>query len=142
MRIGISALPMDLSDYNSPVTGIFEQPRTAQEWEKYILTVDQVKFFEDNGFVNHIQVLTEGQVDILNEELLKLQSLSDAENKLFYHVEHNESEDPDKVLFHAIGAWRITPGFHDLVWAPAFRMAAYQLLGHPLRLFHDQLFCK
>jgi ectoine hydroxylase-related dioxygenase (phytanoyl-CoA dioxygenase family) len=46
------------------------------------------------------------------------------------------------VLFHAIGAWRVTPGFHDLIWSPAYRMAAYQLLGRPFRLFHDQLFCK
>lgn len=34
------------------------------------------------------------------------------------------------------------PGFHDLLWAPAFRMAAYQLMGQSFRLFHDQLFCK
>jgi ectoine hydroxylase-related dioxygenase (phytanoyl-CoA dioxygenase family) len=71
-----------------------------------------------------------------------LQIGSQADRELFYHYESNESEDPNKVLFHAIGAWRVTPGFHDLIWAPAFRMAAYQLLGQPFRLFHDQLFCK
>lgn len=138
----VSGPLMDLSNYSSPVSDIFEQPTGWQAWEKYILTEDQIKFFEENGFINNIQVLTGQQVDSLNEELIRLQSLSEDENKLFYHIEHNESEDPDKVLFHAIGAWRITPGFHDLAWAPAFRMAAYQLLGRPFRLFHDQLFCK
>ena len=71
-----------------------------------------------------------------------MQAVRPAERKLFYHYESNESEDQDKVLFHAIGAWRVTPGFHDILWSPAYRMAAYQLLGQSFRLFHDQLFCK
>lgn len=137
-----TASHIDLSNYSSPLSDIFEQPASAKDWEKYILSADQVQFFEENGFVNNIQLLTLQQVNTLNKELIKLQSLNENENKLFYHIEHNEAEDPDKILFHAIGAWRITPGFHDLAWTPAFRMAAYQLLGGPFRLFHDQLFCK
>jgi ectoine hydroxylase-related dioxygenase (phytanoyl-CoA dioxygenase family) len=46
------------------------------------------------------------------------------------------------VLFHALGAWRIRPGFHDILWHPAFTMAASQLLGGAVRFWHDQLFCK
>src|SRR5256885_674880 len=46
------------------------------------------------------------------------------------------------VLFHALGAWRITPGFHDLLWNPAFTVPASQLLGGAVRFWHDQLFCK
>jgi hypothetical protein len=45
-------------------------------------------------------------------------------------------------LFHALGAWRIAPGFHDLLWNPAFVMPAAQLLDGPVRFWHDQLFCK
>ncbi|HEX5153173.1 MAG TPA: phytanoyl-CoA dioxygenase family protein [Parafilimonas sp.] len=137
-----TTLSFDLADYSSPIAGIFHQPSNAKEWEQYILTEDQVKSFEENGFISGIQILTEEQVDILNDELVKLQSLTAEEKRLFYHYESNESEDPDKVLFHAIGAWRVTPGFHDLIWSPAYRMAAYQLLGQSFRLFHDQLFCK
>jgi ectoine hydroxylase-related dioxygenase (phytanoyl-CoA dioxygenase family) len=37
----------------------------------------------------------------------------------------------------------MTPGFHDILWNPAFVMAAHQLLGErPVRFWHDQLFCK
>ncbi|WP_316836894.1 phytanoyl-CoA dioxygenase family protein [Pedobacter nutrimenti] len=132
----------DLAEYSHPISALFDQPKTAKEWEPYILSEEQIASFKKDGFVKGIQVLSEEQVDLLNMELVKLQSLSDEDKKLFYHYESNESEDPNKVLFHAIGAWRLTPGFHDLLWAPAFRMAAYQLLGQSFRIFHDQLFCK
>ena len=135
-------LSIDLSNFGNPIGNIFEQPKSAAEWEQYVLTEEQVQSFQENGFISGIKILSEDQVGLLNEELVRLQSLNDEEKKLFYHYESNESEDPNKVLFHAIGAWRITPGFHDLIWSPAYRMAAYQLLGQPFRLFHDQLFCK
>jgi hypothetical protein len=132
----------DLANYGHPISTMFVQPKTAKEWEQYMLTEEQVASFKKDGFVKGIKILTDEQVDILNKELVHLQSLNEEDKKLFYHYESNESEDPNKVLFHAIGAWRLTPGFHDLLWAPAFRMAAYQLLGQSFRIFHDQLFCK
>jgi hypothetical protein len=137
-----SKLSIDLADHSSPISSLFEQPKNAKEWEQYMLSEEQISFFKKNGFVNGIKIMTGEQVDVLNEELIKLHSLNVEESALFYHYESNESEDPEKVLFHAIGAWRVTPGFHDLIWAPAYRMAAYQLLGQSFRLFHDQLFCK
>jgi len=135
-------LSFDLANYSSPVAGMFEQPKRAKEWEQYMLTEEQVNSFQKNGYIKGIKILTEEQVDMLNAELVKLQSIDPEGKKLFYHYERNESEDPNKVLFHAIGGWRVTPGFHDLIWSPAYRMAAYQLLGGSFRLFHDQLFCK
>ena len=137
-----STLPIDLADYRSPVSDLFEQPKNARDWEKYILTEEQVSSFREHGFISGIRIMTGDQVDSLNEELVKLQSAGVTEKELFYHYESNESSDPGKVLFHAIGAWRVLPGFHDLIWSPAYRMAAYQLLGRSFRLFHDQLFCK
>src|SRR5579862_9443676 len=135
-------LPTDLADCSNPISDMFEQPQTAEDWEQYILTEEQIQSFAKNGFISGIKIMTEEQVDVLNEELIKLQSLTAEERELFYHYQTNESEDPEKVLFHAIGAWRVAPGFHDLIWSPAYRMAAYQLLGQSFRLFHDQLFCK
>jgi ectoine hydroxylase-related dioxygenase (phytanoyl-CoA dioxygenase family) len=62
---------------------------------------------------------------------------------LFYEFHSNESQNPDTILFHALGAWRVAPGLHDLLWNPRFLMAASQLLGNKLvRFWHDQLFCK
>ena len=137
-----SAGAIDLSTYSGPFADLFQQPKTPKEWEQYVLSEDQIAFFEKHGFISGIRILSDEQVDMLNNELVRLQSPTAEERELFYHYESNESTDPAKVLFHAIGAWRVTPGFHDLVWSPAYRMAAYQLLGQPFRLFHDQLFCK
>lgn len=124
---------LDLANYSNPISKLFEQPKNASEWEQYMLSNEQIEFFKENGYLSGIKILDEKQVEALNTELVRLQSGDKADRDLFYHYESNESEDPNKVLFHAIGAWRVTPGFHDLIWSPAYRMAAYQLLGQPVR---------
>src|SRR5205814_2335346 len=82
------------------------------------------------------------QVDALLEELKSLADSSHPAHELFYEYHSNESTDPSKILFHALGAWRIAQGFHDILWNPAFVVAASQLLGGAVRFWHDQLFCK
>ena len=63
-------------------------------------------------------------------------------HELWYEYHSNESTDPDLVLFHALGAWRLRPGFHDALWNSAFTVPASQLLEGAVRMWHDQLFCK
>jgi hypothetical protein len=64
-------------------------------------------------------------------------------HELFYEFHSNESSDTEHILFHALGAWRIAPAYHDVLWNPPFVMAASQLLGDvPVRFWHDQLFYK
>jgi len=87
-------------------------------------------------------MLDDHQVDALTDELSSLMDAAHPGHSLFYEFHSNESTDPSRVLFHALGAWRIAPGFHDLLWNPAFTMAARCLLGGPVRFWHDQLFCK
>ncbi|MEX6690959.1 phytanoyl-CoA dioxygenase family protein [Danxiaibacter flavus] len=142
METSSSTTSVDLAAHGHPISDFFKQPSCAEEWEQYMLTEEQVKAFEEQGFISGIRVLTDNQVDILNNELESFQSIGGEKRDLFYYYESNESVDVSKTLFHAIGGWRVAPGFHDLIWSPAFRMAAYQLLGQSFRLFHDQLFCK
>jgi ectoine hydroxylase-related dioxygenase (phytanoyl-CoA dioxygenase family) len=117
---------------------LFELPRSADEWAQYLLTGAQIAFFHEHGYLAGLRILTDGQLAKLRDELATLSQ----PNKLFYEFHHNEATDPNRTLFHALGAWRITPGFHDVLWHPRFTVAAAQLLGGAVRFWHDQLFCK
>jgi ectoine hydroxylase-related dioxygenase (phytanoyl-CoA dioxygenase family) len=87
-------------------------------------------------------VLNEDQLEVLRRELAELIDPAHPGHELFYEFNANESADPDQILFHALGAWRITPGLHDLLWHPAFVVPAAQLLDGPVRFWHDQIFYK
>jgi len=137
-----TALPYDLSVEHRPIGDLFAQPTTPEEWAAYRLSAEQVAFFEHHGYLSGIRILSDAQVDALSDELDQLVDPGHTLNHLFYEYHSNEAIDPGQVLFHALGAWRIGRAFHDLLWAPAFRMAAFQLLGGPFRQFHDQLFCR
>ena len=127
----------DLSKYHLPVSHFLQLHRGGNK-----LSDEQVEFYRNNGYLAGIQVLNSEQVEVLRAELDELTDPGHLANSLFYEFHTNESSDPNNVLFHALGAWRITPGFHDLLWHPAFTMAASQLLGGTVRFWHDQLFCK
>jgi len=132
----------DLSTYHGPVSDLFPLPQTREQWETYKLTDDQVEFYLENGYVGGVRVLSDDQVDALREELAGFFDPQHPGHELWYEYHTNESAAPDTVLFHALGAWRIKPGFHDLLWNPAITAPASQLVEGPVRFWHDQLFCK
>ena len=133
----------DLSTQHRPLGFLFhDYPRTAADWDAYRLSDEQVAFFHEHGYLAEIRILDERQIELLRAELDELFDPNHPGHSLFYEYHSNESADLDTRLFHALGAWRITPGFHDLLWAPAFVMAAWQLFGGAVRFWHDQLFCK
>jgi ectoine hydroxylase-related dioxygenase (phytanoyl-CoA dioxygenase family) len=101
-----------------------------------------VQFYQENGYLPGVRILNDEQVEALRTELSDFFSPDHDGHELWYEYHTNESGNPDAVLFHALGAWRLRPGFHDLLWCPAFVVPASQLLGGPVRFWHDQLFCK
>ena len=133
----------DLSRYHQLMSDLFSWPASASEWEQYKLSKEQVEHYHEYGYVSNIRLLDDRQIEKLNEELSQIVDPAHPGNNLFYQFASNESADVNTVLFHALGAWRITEGFHDILWNPAFVMAASQLLGDKaVRFWHDQLFCK
>jgi ectoine hydroxylase-related dioxygenase (phytanoyl-CoA dioxygenase family) len=134
-------MPQDLSLYHHPITDIFPK-LSLTDSDKYRLSDEQLSFFRQNGYLAGLRMLNDEQVEILRGELKDLMDPEHPGRNLYYEFHTNESTDPTKVLFHALGAWRIKPGFHDLLWHPAFLVPASQLLGGAVRFWHDQLFCK
>ncbi|MFO0929322.1 MAG: phytanoyl-CoA dioxygenase family protein [Gemmataceae bacterium] len=135
-------MPDDLSVHHQPLGTLDARPTRPEEWARFRLTDAQVRHYHEHGYVAGVRVLSDAQVDRLREELSGLFNPAHPGNELFHEFHTNESADPARVLFHALGAWRITPGFHDILWQPGFTVPASQLLGGPVRFWHDQLFCK
>ena len=133
---------VDCSTRHAPIANLFNRPATTDDWNEYRLTEDQIEFFHANGYLAGIRVLDDEQIEALRSELAALIDPRHPGHHLFYEFHSNESNDPSTVLLHALGAWRISPAFHDLLWNPAFLMPASQLLGGAVRFWHDQLFVK
>ena len=134
---------MDLSTQHHLISGLFEDLSPAEAYERYRLSDEQIESYHENGFLIGVKLLDEEQIEQLRAELEEIANPDHPRHHLFHEFHSNESGDPNKVLFHSLGHWRITPGFHDIVFNPRFLVAASQLLGdRSVRFWHDQLFCK
>lgn len=132
----------DLSLIHQPVSSLFETDVVSEKRRQWLLSEDQLQFYHENGYVVGPRLLDEEQIEALRSQLNGLTQPDHPGQDLWYEYHSNESGDPDQVLFHALGAWRIAPGFHDILWHAPFTTAASQLLQGPVRFWHDQLFCK
>lgn len=134
---------MDLSTIHHLISDIFKWPSSKEEWQQYALSQDQVDQFNRDGFLAGIRLLNDAQIERIRTELASIADPAHPGNELFYEFHSNESTDPSTILFHALGAWRITEGLHDVLWNPALLVPASQLLGNvPVRFWHDQIFWK
>lgn len=130
----------DLSLAHEPVTDLF--PRAQGDDDRWRLSREQLEEFRARGFIKNVKILDDDQLEALREECVDVMRPEHSSSELWYEHHSNESTDPNAVLFHALGAWRLRPGLHDILWSPAFTTPARQVLGGPVRFWHDQLFCK
>jgi ectoine hydroxylase-related dioxygenase (phytanoyl-CoA dioxygenase family) len=138
----MTTMTSDLSLQHQPSGALFSLPETPAAWEAFRLTPAQVAQYERDGYLSGVRILDDDQIERLRNELETFFEPAHPGREFWYEYHTNESADPSKVLFHALGAWRIASGFHDLLWHPGFTVPASQLLGGPVRFWHDQLFCK
>jgi len=135
-------MPEDLSTKHHRISTLFSWPATVAEWESLRLTNDQIELYRENGYLSGLRVLTDAQVRVLRAEVDELANPNHEGRQRFYEYHSNESTDPNTILFHALGAWRVKPGLHDCLWNAAFLVPAAQLLNAPIRFWHDQIFYK
>src|ERR1700743_741508 len=132
----------DFSELHVPTGALGPLRAAEQAWQRYRLSQNQVEAFHRDGFLPGVQVLDDHQVESLCAELAGLMEPSHPSHELFPESHSNEPSNPDTILFPALDAWRTGPAFHDVLWCPAFLVAAAQLLDGAVRFWHDQLFCK
>ena len=132
----------DLAEIHGLLGDTFTRPADEESWNKLRLSDEQVAHYHEHGYVAGVRLLNDAQVDRLREELARLFDPRHPGHHLFYEFHTNESTNAATVLFHALGAWRIEEAFHDILWNPAFLVPAAQLIGGPIRFWHDQLFSK
>lgn len=129
----------DLSNYSAPLTEdiwcLINETSCELDAEA------QQHFFEKGYTIGPASIGHEVITELL-ADLEQLMQPGHPGNHLWHEYHTNESTNPDTILFHALGAWRIKPSFHDLLWHPAITIPARQLLSSPIHFWHDQLFCK
>ena len=131
-----------IKDLSTKLVDSLVSARSADAFKKFRLSDQQIEHFHQFGYVSGIPVVDQAAVNQLRDQLTELFDPNHQGKELWHEYHSNESADPNKTLFHALGAWRIKPAFHDLLWNPAWLIPASQLLEGSVRFWHDQLFCK
>ena len=126
-----------------PLTELFPRLRSRRAAEALRLGADELRSFEENGFVAGVRVLEGASLEAVREAVERLRGGDSPHSELLYETDEEYARDPERSTFHCLGGWRVEPALHDLVFHPALTVPAAQLLGlDRLRLWHDQLFYK
>lgn len=158
----------DLSYLSKPIGDLFGHlPVNPDDYSRFLLSEDQIAFYKANGYLTQVRVLTEEQCNRIIDECKRFllwdkycesshgqndyHRLSFPEKSLLYEYHSNNTSDPNNIVTHMLGHWRISPLFHDLLFIPTITVPASQLLSAfhpskqalvPVQFLHDQVFAK
>ena len=59
----------DLGLISQPISNLFPQPVSIDEWASHALSEEQLHEFQQNGFIHGIQLLNKDQIQGLRQEL-------------------------------------------------------------------------
>lgn len=143
----------DLADYPTPLGSFGLDKLIGLDWkalfEKHKLSQDQLEFYKKNGYLSNIEIFSNSECDELLKNVDEVIADEYPGRELFSEFHKNETGDPNNALCHALGHWRCTKLFHDLVFLPSITIKVSQLINESsdfspesVRFWHDQLFVK
>ena len=62
----------DLGLSSHPLSDLFPQPESIEEWTSYCLSEDQLLEYQEKGFIHGIKVLNHYQIEVLRRELSEM----------------------------------------------------------------------
>ena len=62
----------DLGLGSHPLSDLYPQPESIEEWTSYWLSEDQLLEFQETGFIHSIKVLNYDQIEVLRKELSEM----------------------------------------------------------------------
>ncbi|XP_013411699.1 phytanoyl-CoA dioxygenase, peroxisomal [Lingula anatina] len=140
---------LDWSTVHKPTGELFPPVKDKNEWNKFKWSQDQVDQFRRDGFLLHVPLLTEEQCDKILEDFKYFMDprARHPGHAMLYEFHANQCNDPNNVVMHVLGHWRLTKALHDLVFLPQVVVPASQLVDEScpeaaVRLWTDQLFLK
>ena len=105
-----------------------------------MLTSTQVEQFHANGFLNGGQLLSDGEVEALRDEVMRVideRERSDIPQPV--HV-RNMSRDDSRAVWQIVNIWEASEPFRQLISRADITTAITQLTGaSELRIWHDQI---
>jgi hypothetical protein len=130
-------------NYGHAVGNLFPRAGTPAERKKFELTAQQVKTYNDQGFLGPVRVFDEGQVAELLERLERIIAPDFERQDELIAKNHSAGLTRDHYMTYFQGAWMVDEAFHDMVFHPGITVPATQLMDTPrVRFWHDQMFYK
>ncbi|MCB0013566.1 MAG: hypothetical protein KDE34_16750, partial [Anaerolineales bacterium] len=105
-----------------------------------MLSEQQIRQFQQNGYVNGGPVLTADEVEILRAEVMRVIAERDRPDVTQPILCRNLTGDDDAPVWQIVNIWQASPPFREVMAHPAITKGISQLTGaRELRIWHDQI---
>ena len=105
-----------------------------------MLSEQQIRQFQQDGYVNGGPVLTDDEVETLRAEVMRVIAERDRPDVTQPILCRNLTGDEDAPVWQIVNIWQASPPFRRVMAHPAITKGISQLTGaHELRIWHDQI---
>jgi phytanoyl-CoA hydroxylase len=105
-----------------------------------MLNAEQIAQFHRDGYLRGEKVLTDDEVGVLQEEMLRVIAERDDTSKPQPVLCHNMNSDPNRAVWQIVNIWEASEPFRRVAFHPTISEEMAQLTqAQTLRIWHDQI---